>query len=124
MDFTPPRFAFIDSLGGGEMVLIFFVVLLLFGGKRLPELARGLGRSVREFKKATSGVETEIKRVFEEPLPPPRKRTPPPAAIEPLAVDDALETDPLPPPAPASASAYTKPTGDLPPPPAPEKPAS
>ncbi len=79
------------------MVMIFFVVLMLFGGQRLPELARGLGKSIREFKKATSGVETEIKRVFEEPAPPRRKRPAPPV-IEPLPVDDMLETDSLPPP--------------------------
>lgn len=99
MDSAFCTFAFIDGLGGGEMIVIFIVVLLLFGGQRLPELARGLGKSVREFKKATSGVENEIKRVLEEPPPPPRKYTPPPA-IEPLVADDVLETDPPPTPAP------------------------
>lgn len=103
----PLTIAFFDGLGGGEMVMIFFVILMLFGGQRLPELARGLGKSIREFKKATSGVETEIKRVFEEPAPPPRKRPAPPV-IEPLPVDDTLETEPFsPPPAP-------KPPGDAP----------
>lgn len=60
-----PSLAFIDGLGGPEMVLIFFLVLLLFGGKRLPDFARGLGKSVREFKKAAAGVEDEIKRAID-----------------------------------------------------------
>ena len=39
--------------GGGEWVLIFLIVLLLFGGAKLPSLAKGLGQSIREFKKAS-----------------------------------------------------------------------
>jgi len=48
------------SLGFGEILLIFLVLLLLFGAKKLPELARGLGKSLREFKKATSEIQDEI----------------------------------------------------------------
>ena len=101
--------AFIEGLGGGEMILIFFVILLLFGGKRLPELARGLGKSVREFKKATSGVEDQIKRVMEDepeaPQPPaPRKRVyTAPAVIEPLTTTDFPGTPPPPPITPIPA---------------------
>jgi sec-independent protein translocase protein TatA len=62
-----PSLAFIDGIGGPELLMIFFVILLLFGGDKLPELARGLGKSVREFKKATSGVEAEIKKALEAP---------------------------------------------------------
>lgn len=47
-----PGFA-IFNFGGMELLLILFIVLLLFGAKRLPELAKGLGQSVKEFKKAT-----------------------------------------------------------------------
>lgn len=54
------------DVGTPELLLIFFVILLLFGGQRLPELAKGLGKSVREFKKATAGVEEEIKRAMDE----------------------------------------------------------
>ncbi len=48
------------SLGFGEILLILFIVLLIFGAKRLPELARGLGQGMREFKKATSEIQDEI----------------------------------------------------------------
>lgn len=58
--------AFIESLGGPEMVMIFVIVLVLFGGKKLPEFARGMGKSIREFKKAAAGVEEEFKRALEE----------------------------------------------------------
>jgi sec-independent protein translocase protein TatA len=48
------------SIGMPELLVIMLVVLLLFGSKRLPELARGLGKSIREFKKATDEVKKEI----------------------------------------------------------------
>ena len=47
----------IGGLGFGEMVLIFAVLLLLFGAKRLPELASGMGRGIRDFKRALSGID-------------------------------------------------------------------
>lgn len=53
-----PVFA-VFGLGGPELLLILAVVLLLFGAKKLPELAKGLGRSVKEFKKATVEEEEE-----------------------------------------------------------------
>jgi sec-independent protein translocase protein TatA len=48
------------NLGTPEMILIMFVALLLFGGKKLPELARGLGKGLRDFKEASEGLKTEI----------------------------------------------------------------
>lgn len=48
------------NMGTPEIMLIMFVVLLLFGGKKLPELARGLGKGIREFKDASEGVKREI----------------------------------------------------------------
>ncbi|MBC8051517.1 MAG: twin-arginine translocase TatA/TatE family subunit [Sphingobacteriaceae bacterium] len=49
-------------MGTPEIMLIMFVALLLFGGKKLPELARGLGKGIREFKDASDGVKREIHR--------------------------------------------------------------
>jgi len=67
-------FAFVEGIGGPELLMIMFVILLLFGANRLPDLARGFGKAVREFKKATSGVEQEVRRAMEEPPPPPAPR--------------------------------------------------
>ena len=50
------------NMGGSEIMLILAVVLLLFGGKKLPELARGLGKGIRDFKDASEGVKREIHR--------------------------------------------------------------
>lgn len=63
-------------LGWGEVVCILAILLLLFGAKKLPELARGLGKGIQEFKKATQEVQSELERVIEEP-PPPRPVNPP-----------------------------------------------
>ncbi|MBN2413629.1 twin-arginine translocase TatA/TatE family subunit [candidate division KSB1 bacterium] len=48
------------AMGMQEMLIIMVVVLLLFGSKRLPELARGIGKSMREFRKAAEDVKKEI----------------------------------------------------------------
>jgi sec-independent protein translocase protein TatA len=50
----------IFGLGGQEILIILFVVLLLFGAKKIPELARGLGKGIREFKDASSEIKREI----------------------------------------------------------------
>ena len=64
-------------LNGWEIVLILAVVLVLFGAKKLPELAKGLGSGIKEFKKATRDVTDELNSaVSEEPPPPPRKLPP------------------------------------------------
>ncbi|UKJ08285.1 Sec-independent protein translocase subunit TatA/TatB [Solitalea lacus] len=62
------------NLGTGEIVLIVLVVLLLFGGKKLPELARGLGKGIREFKDASSGIKQEIEDSMNNPEPPKREQ--------------------------------------------------
>jgi sec-independent protein translocase protein TatA len=49
------------NLGAGEIILILLVILLLFGAKKIPELARGLGKGMSEFKKGLKDVEKEIK---------------------------------------------------------------
>ncbi len=52
--------AFIGGLGGWELILIMFVILVFFGAKRIPELARGLGKGIREFKDATNEIKKDI----------------------------------------------------------------
>ena len=51
---------------GPEMIFIFILILLLFGAKKLPELAKGLGKSAGEFKKAKADMDAEIKAAMDE----------------------------------------------------------
>ena len=51
---------FLGSIGTSEILLIAFVVLLLFGGKKIPELMRGIGKGVRNFKEGVNGIEKEL----------------------------------------------------------------
>src|SRR5438309_1073159 len=59
------------NLGGGEIILILALILILFGAKKLPELAKGLGQGIKEFKKATKDVTEEVSHAMEETPPPP-----------------------------------------------------
>jgi sec-independent protein translocase protein TatA len=54
------------SMGGYEIVVILFIVLLLFGGKKIPELMRGLGKGIKEFNNARATIEGEIKEGMKE----------------------------------------------------------
>ena len=47
-------------IGGQEIIVILLIVLILFGGKKIPELMKGLGKGVKEYKKAINGVEDEV----------------------------------------------------------------
>jgi len=64
-------------LGWMEISVIVFFVLLLFGAKKLPELARGMGKGIREFKRASSDIRYELERAdeSEEERPRPKKRS-------------------------------------------------
>ena len=62
-------------LGYPEMVVIFLIILLLFGAKKLPQLARGLGKSMGEFKKAKDEFEDEITRAEDEVTSEPAPKT-------------------------------------------------
>ena len=64
------------NLGGGEIILILALVLILFGAKKLPELAKGLGTGIKEFKKATREVTDEIHTAMDETPPPPAPPAP------------------------------------------------
>src|SRR5215471_12742861 len=63
------------NLGGGEIILILALVLILFGAKKLPELAKGLGTGIKEFKKATKEVTDEVSSAMDD-TPTPAKRLP------------------------------------------------
>lgn len=66
------------SLGPFEIILIFLVILLVFGAKRIPEIARGLGKGIREFKSATTEIKNELTVDSNQirPAQPPQHATP------------------------------------------------
>jgi len=55
-------FALLGMPGGPELIIILFVVLLLFGGRKIPELMRGIGKGVREFNTARASLEDELQK--------------------------------------------------------------
>ena len=59
-------FLFLGDLGGGEMLVILTAVLLLFGADRIPGIARGFGRGIREFKDATNEIKHELERSIDD----------------------------------------------------------
>ncbi len=67
------------NLQGWDWFIIFMIVLLIFGGKKIPEIARGLGKGLREFKKAKDGLADSMdeidKDVSKEPATPPTKHS-------------------------------------------------
>lgn len=58
---------FIGLPGGTEIFVILFIVLLLFGGKKIPELMRGLGKGIREFNTAKDTISRELEEGMREP---------------------------------------------------------
>ena len=65
-----PFLLFLEGIGGGEMIVIVLFILIFFGSKQIPELARGLGKGIREFKDATNEIKNELEEsVKEEPSP-------------------------------------------------------
>ncbi len=54
------------GMGWQEIILLVLVILLFFGAKRIPELAKGLGRGIREFKDASKEIKSEISKGMEE----------------------------------------------------------
>ncbi len=95
------------GLSGGELLLVLTAVLILFGAKKIPEFAKGLGQGIKEFKKASREVQDEIERAAEDlnSAPPP----PPPPSVEPQQSEDqhqkavASSGEDAPPPAPPAA---------------------
>lgn len=77
------------GIGGTELIVILVVILLLFGAKKLPELARGLGQGIKEFKKASDEVTTEFQRAADESPAPPKKL--PPEGSQPSGTSDSAD---------------------------------
>jgi TatA/E family protein of Tat protein translocase len=61
------------GIGTTELIIIMFIILLIFGAKKLPELAQGLGKGIREFKRASNEIQDELK-IDQEPVPPQQKK--------------------------------------------------
>lgn len=55
------KLCFLGNIGAAEIIILALVVLLLFGGKKIPELMRGIGKGVRNFKDGVKGVEDDLK---------------------------------------------------------------
>ena len=104
-----PLILFLGDIGGSELMLIMVVILIFFGANKIPELARGLGKGIREFKDAS----TEIRREFEQsgqPAPPnygAQAQYPAPLPIAPVA-EAGSGFDPW--AAPAAAATANQPT--------------
>ncbi len=78
----------IFNLGGMEIILILALILIMFGAKKLPELAKGLGQGIKEFKKATKEVTDEVSHAMDDTPTPPRR----------LPSGTTMETTPAPTP--------------------------
>ena len=86
------------NLGGGEIFVIMLVVLLFFGSKRIPELAKGLGKGMREFKDAMAGIENEVKNAASDTTAPAKKIETPASSVTPESPAQAeynQQTQPL-----------------------------
>jgi sec-independent protein translocase protein TatA len=75
------------GLSGGELVMVLAAVLILFGAKRIPEFAKGLGQGIKEFKNASSGVTNDFHNAMKQELmaPAPPKPLPSSEATVPTA---------------------------------------
>jgi sec-independent protein translocase protein TatA len=105
-----PFVLFLGDIGGSELMLIMVVILVFFGANKIPELARGLGKGIREFKDASREIRSEFEQVGQAPQPQnpyaqpaPQQFSPVPDAPAPIAETPApvVEHDPAPPVAPA-----------------------
>ncbi len=95
-------FGFITGIGGPELLVIFLIVLLFFGAKRLPELAKGLGKSMKEFKKATEDVQEDFREAMDSVDP--QKPSQKPAPDAPRSVEKPAEEKKTPSPANTEAA--------------------
>jgi sec-independent protein translocase protein TatA len=106
-----------SNLGAWEILLILLVILLVFGAKRIPEIARGMGRGIREFKDATNDIKRELTVADTPPPRPPQHQVgysqPPP--YEPPAYPQTPEQAPPPAQQPGAPPPPAPPTEGQPP---------
>ena len=76
MNMIPSVLLLLGGLGTGEILLIALIVLLLFGGKKIPELMRGLGKGVKHFKDGMAGLEDDINKPDKKDQGTPTNETP------------------------------------------------
>jgi sec-independent protein translocase protein TatA len=91
--FAPHLLALLPNLAGPDMLIIFMIVLIMFGAKKLPELAKGLGQAVREFSKAKDDMHSELNRTTQVLEAPPTYADPnfhPPMTAPQTAVAPAV----------------------------------
>jgi sec-independent protein translocase protein TatA len=82
------------GLSGGELILVLGAVLILFGAKKIPEFAKGLGQGMKEFKKASREVTDELENAMhsEPPPPPAPKKITAPVNTEPVTAEVQVPT--------------------------------
>ncbi len=65
-----------ENVGGGELLVILFVILIFFGPKKMPELGKNLGKGIREFKNAMRDIQDGVEKSMKDPPPPPPPQPP------------------------------------------------
>ena len=106
-----PTLLFLGDLGGGEIMLIMVVILIFFGANKIPELARGLGKGIREFKDASREIRSEFENA-DQPRPNQGYQAPPVYSAPPVET----ATTPVHPNMPEAATTYTAPATTVAPP--------
>jgi len=114
-----PFFLFLGDLGGGEIMLIMVVILIFFGANKIPELARGLGKGIREFKDASREIRSEIENTGQPQQPYQQQFNQQPyqqpayqAPVADVPVTDVPVTAPIAPPMDGGITPPVKPTAE------------
>jgi sec-independent protein translocase protein TatA len=89
MLYLQKQLALIGGLQGPELIFLLIVILVFFGAKKLPELAKGLGQGIKEFKKATKDVQQDLHQAMEEDT---AAAAPPRKAAEPAPIPQESES--------------------------------
>ena len=90
MLYLQKQLALIGGLQGPELIFLLIVILVFFGAKKLPELAKGLGQGIKEFKKATKDVQQDLHQAMEEDS---AASAPPRKAAEPAPIPQESESN-------------------------------